>query len=96
MYRGCLWGGVQGGCVSIGNKSPHIPRMRTVSQVCLTVNTAASAAHTGHEDIVSLQTTVQLRDEKIRHPAFKTNKNKIRLYSRYCTNSIANWRKKMK
>lgn len=33
MYCGCLWGCVQRGCVSIGNKSPSIPRMRTASQV---------------------------------------------------------------
>lgn len=35
MYCGCLWGCVWPGCVSIGNKSLNIPRVRTDSQVSL-------------------------------------------------------------
>lgn len=45
MYCGCLWGCAQGGCVSIGNKSPSIPRMRTASQVSHSEPSSFSNTH---------------------------------------------------
>lgn len=45
MYCGCLWGCVQRGCVSIGNKSLSIPRVRTASKVSHSLHSSFSSTH---------------------------------------------------